>query len=65
MSGFSPLREGAKVTKLSYKQNKAIIADLGPAQTNHLSDLHEIVIDGVNPVVHIVAHSTVLAKLPH
>ena len=64
MSGFSPLREGAKVTKLSYKQN-ICITDLGPTRTNHLSDLHEIVIDGVNPVVHIVAHSTVLAKLPH
>ena len=62
MSGFSPLREGAKVTKLSYKEYST---DLGPTQTNHLSDLHEIVIDGVNLIVHIVAHSTVLAKLPH
>ena len=64
MSGFSPLREGAKVTKLGNK-TKDTITDLGPAQTNHLSDLHEIVIDGVHLIVHIVAHSTVLAKLPH
>ena len=40
-------------------------ADLEPAQTNHLSDLHEIVIDDLHLIVHIVAHSTVLAKLPH
>ena len=39
--------------------------DLGPIQTNPLSDLHEIVIDGINLIVRTIAQSTVLAKLPH